>query len=487
MRKFKFLILITLILSISIPTFVACSNSNKNENATTYQIDCRLEENVLTGIERVEFYNFTENAFSELKFNLYGNAFREDAVYKPIAEKLYYKAYPNGVNYGSMQIKNVKSENKELDYDILGKDKNVLVVKLQTELYPNESVCVDIDFVLELANVISRTGVNDKTINLGNFYPILCGIENNEFFECEYYSIGDPFFSDVANYDVSITLDKDYVVASSGNLVKESASEQVKTYDYEIDNARSFCFVLSKNFEVLSQKVGDTEIKYYFYEDDFREQNLDVIKKSLTFFNEKFGTYPYKTYSVVKTKFLEGGMEYPALTLISDELEENQYKEVIVHETAHQWWQTVVGNNEVKQGFLDEGLTEYSVVMFYENHLEFGYTRKNLISTIENNYKTFCSVYNKLYNNVNTKMNRALNEYSSEFEYVNMAYIKPCIMYDYFRTSVGDEKFILGIRKFYQKYGYKNACIDDLIACFEEVGASAGVFFDGFINGKVII
>ena len=62
MRKIKFLILITLILSISIPTFVACSNSNKNENATTYQIDCRLEENVLTGIEHVEFYNFTENA-----------------------------------------------------------------------------------------------------------------------------------------------------------------------------------------------------------------------------------------------------------------------------------------------------------------------------------------------------------------------------------------------------------------------------------------
>ena len=158
-----------------------------------------------------------------------------------------------------------------------------------------------------------------------------------------------------------------------------------------------------------------------------------------------------------------------------------------MHETAHQWWQTVVGNNEIKQGFLDEGLTEYSVVLFYEEHKEFGFTRKDLIEIAEKNYKTFCTVYNKVFNNVNTKMDRALNEFTSEFEYVNMAYVKPCIMYDYFRTSVGDTKFFNGLKSYYNSYAFKNASIDDLIASFEKNGAGAKVFFEGFLNGTVII
>ncbi len=486
MKKIRFLVLSAILIAFCLPNF-ACSASGTDKSATTYDISCSLQENVLTANERVEFYNFTDNVFTELKFNIYANAYRDGATFKPIDQKLYYKAYPNGVNFGGIEIKGVESNGEELDYEIAGKDQNILLVKLKKELFPEERVSVDIDFVVSLANVVSRTGINDKTINLGNFYPILCGIEDDGFFECEYYSFGDPFFSDVACYNVSVTADKDFIVASSGELKKESVNGNQKTSEFKIDNARSFCMVLSKNFEVLTKTVGNTEIRYYYYEDDFSAQNLDVIEKSLAYFNRTFGEYPYKTYSVVKTRFLEGGMEYPALTFISDELEENQYKEVIVHETAHQWWQTVVGNNEIKQGFLDEGLAEYSVVLFYENHLEFGYTRSDLVSIAEKNYKTFCSVYAKLFNGVDTTMNRALGEYKSEFEYVNMAYVKPCIMYDYFRTSVGDNKFFLGLRKFYQKYGYKNAVIDDLIACFEEVGAGASVFFDGFLKGKVII
>ena len=83
-----------------------CKNK-ESENITTYQIDCNLKDNVLEGRESVAFYNSTENAFTELKFNLFGNAFRQDAKYKPIRENLYYKAYPDGVNYGNISINGV--------------------------------------------------------------------------------------------------------------------------------------------------------------------------------------------------------------------------------------------------------------------------------------------------------------------------------------------------------------------------------------------
>ena len=277
------------------------------------------------------------------------------------------------------------------------------------------------------------------------------------------------------------------MIATSGKLIKETKKEELKTCEYKINNARSFSVVVSKDFNVLKTKVGNTEILYYYYDDEFSSQNIKVIESSLEYFNNTFGTYPYETFSVVKTPFIEGGMEYPGLVYIQEGLPENQYKEVIVHETAHQWWQSVVGNNEIEQGFLDEGLAEYSVILFYDAHLEFGHSRKELVSSCEKSYKSFCTVYDKVFKSVNTKMVRSLKDFTSDFEYVNIAYVKPCIMYDYFRTTVGEKKFFNGLKRYYEDFKFNNATADDLIASFNKAGCNAEGYFESFLNGKAVI
>jgi aminopeptidase N len=204
-------------------------------------------------------------------------------------------------------------------------------------------------------------------------------------------------------------------------------------------------------------------------------------------FNEKFGDYPYDTYSVVQTKFVQGGMEFPSLVMISDSLEKEAYIEVIVHETAHQWWQTVVGNNEIEYGFLDEGLAEYSVVVFYENYPEYGMEREKLIAASEKTYKLYCSVFDKLFGKVDTKMVRRLNEFKGEYEYVNLAYVKPCIMYEYLRKTIGDEAFFKGLKRYYESYKFKNATPYDVVGIYEKQGKDTNGFFQSFFDGKVII
>ena len=465
--------------------FQGCKNSS--QSSTTYQINVALNENVLQGSEKVCFENQTDKVFTTLKFNLFGNAFRKDAKFKPISTQYENRAYYKGESYGQMQVFSVKQGQKSLDFDVLGQDQNILEIKLDNELFPNESVEVEIEFSLTLANVIARTGINQNTINLGNFYPILCGIDQNGFYECVYYSNGDPFFSNVADYQVELQVDADFIVASSGSLVSEKTVNGKVIKSYQLQSARSFCLVLSKNFKKLSQTVGQTEITYYYFEDETPQTSLDYAVQSVQLFNNLFGEYPYKTYSVVQTEFMQGGMEYPALVMISNQLEQSAYREVIVHETAHQWWQTVVGNNEIEFGFLDEGLAEYSVVLFFENHNEYGLTRTNLITSAERTYKVFCSVSDKLFGGVNTVMLRSLKDFKSEYEYVNMAYLKPCIMYDYLRTTIGDNLFFKGLKRYYQTYAMQNATPQDLVGTFEKVGADSNGFFNGFFEGKVII
>lgn len=464
---------------------VGCSQ-NKSAR-TSYDIVCALDGDTLVGVETVDFYNHGENVIKEIKFNLFGNAFRKDAKYSPISTQYFSKAYPNGISYGGMTINSVKCGKEDLKFSICGEDENVLLVTLLNEVYPEERVELVIDYTLKLADVIARTGYNENTVNLANFYPIVCALDDSGFYECVYYSSGDPFYSDCSDYKVTLTADKKYVVASSGKSVNALDNGKTLTNTFTAENVRSFAFVLSEKFKVLNGNALGVDVKYYYYDDASPEKSLEYAIRSVETFTEKFGEYPYKQYSVCQTKFVQGGMEFPALVMISDDLTGSAYGEVIVHETAHQWWQTAVGNNEIKYGFLDEGLAEYSVVVFYENYPEYGMNREDMVKSAETTYRVYCSVYDKIFGKVDTSMLRSLGEYKGEYEYVNIAYIKPCIMYDTLRESVGDNKFFSALSRYYKQYKFKNACPDDLVGAFEKVGADSNGFFESFFNGKVII
>ena len=468
---------------VAVTFFTGCGGGKR----TSYQIDCEFDGKTVFGTEKVEFYNDTDNAFSELKFNLFANAFRKDAAFSPVSAQYRYQAYKWGEDYGGIEISGVRVGGETADFSVGGEDMNVLYVSLKTEVFPNEKATAEIDFKTDIAKVIARTGINADTVNLANFYPVLCGIEDGAFYECVYYANGDPFFSDVADYTVNFTRDKALVAAASGERVSETESDGKITTCYKIQSARSFALVLSEKFDVIKNKVGDTDVLYYYYNDADAENSLKIASDALLFFGEKWGKYPYKTYSVVQTPFVQGGMEFTALTLISADLESAAYKEVIVHETAHEWWQTVVGNNEIRHPFIDEGLAEYSVVLFYENHLDYGYTRETLIKSAEQTYKLFCSVYAKIVGNVDTTMTRSLPEYSSEYEYVNIAYVKACIMFDYLRQQAGDDLFFAGLRRFYEENAFKTATPQSLVGAFERAGANSNGFFESFFSGKAII
>ena len=463
------------------------SGCKKEEKGRTrYEINAEYipENHTLTATAKVTFQNPTDNELSILKFQLYPNAYRKDALYTPVSSAYSSSAYYAGASYGEMVISSVHGSK---GWEVLGEDENILYAYLERPLYPDDKVTLDIGFIVKLAEVNHRTGVTKHTVNLGNFYPILCGIEGGGFVETVYYSDGDPFLSDCADYRVTFTAPKDYVVASTGAIIEERTLESKKIHTLSASNVRDFALVLSGDFRIATTKIGETTLSYYYYDDKSPVKTLDLIEESFSFYEKNFGEYPYENYAVAQTGFCFGGMEYPCLVMVSDTLVEEGVARVIAHETAHQWWYGVVGSNQIDEAWQDEGLAEYSTLLFFEEYEKYGFTREGLIKEALEEYRSYYDVYGSVLGRADTRMSRSLKDFISDYEYKCIAYDKGLLMWDTLRKSVGEKKFIDGLRRYYSTYRFQTATPRDLIGSFEKAGLDIEGFFESFLGGKAIL
>ena len=464
-------------------TLSACGKKKADTNEYDIVASYDAETGTLTGTVGFTYYNNTNNEIGDLKFNLYGNAFREGSLFKPVSQSYTDSAYYDGESYGSMTVESVENC---AGWNVGGEDENILTVTLLTPVYPEEKANITISYTLTLAHVNHRTGITENTVNLGNFYPVLCAYSSEGFVECPYYSCGDPFLSECANYRVNLDLPPEYVAATSGKAGKESTVAGRKKCTYTLDNARDFAIVLSDKFSVESRTVGDTEIKYYYYSDSSPKVSIAAAAESVEYFNSTFGKYVYPTLSVVQTGFCYGGMEYPALTMISDKQDSNGNIYTIVHENAHQWWYAMVGSDALNCAWQDEGLAEYSSLMFFENYPTYSFTRTGIVGSATKAYRAYFSVYNQIFGEADTSMNRHLSEYESDYEYANIAYNKGIVLFDMLRQSIGDEKFTSALKEYFDSNIFKIASCDDLYASFLKYGDLEG-FFTSFVEGKIVI
>ncbi len=495
--KSKFLITCCMMLTICVTVAcVGCASPNNTENlirqASTYEITAQLdyEAKTLTADMNLKYHNTSASDFGELKFHLYPNAFRSDATtYRATSESQKAKTYPNGFSEGSITINSVAVNGKTADFSIGGEDKNLLVVPLNSTLKSGDWTDFNVKFMLTIPNCNHRFGYGENTLNLGNWYPIACVFENGEFVTDGYSPNGDPFFSEVANYRLSISYHEKLTLASAGNLVSEDTQNGIKTSTYSANIIRDFALIFSQKFQSLSQKVGETTVSYYFFDDKNAESNLTTAVDALTTFNAMFGDYPYENLRVVKADFCQGGMEYPTIVYVSSGLDvDSEYKEAIIHEIAHQWWYGIVGNNECEYAWLDEGLAEYSTALFYDKNPAYNRTSKQVFGETLSSYLLFCDVYRDVYDELDTSMNRNIHKFNTETEYVYLTYVKGALMFDSINDLIGESKMQRSLRYFYAQNQYKIATPSDLIAAFETTTHKklAG-YIMSWLDGSVVL
>ncbi len=487
-------VFVTLFAVLMVFTCTACSKPDDiaqlSKNLTNYNITLEYNDDnkSVVASSKVDYVNSTDNILKKVKFHLYPQYFEEGATDMIVSSTKMNEAYPNGMSYAVFDVKRVQVNKRDINVVYEGEHDGILVVNLDSSLMPNERVEIMIDFSFTIPNCEHRFGYGEHTVNLGNFYPVACVYENGDFNTSPYNANGDPFYSDMANYDVTLTLDDKLKVAATGDLSSETKTKEKKTLKYNARLVRDFACVFSDGFEIHTANAGKVKVEYYGYDDIDSAKSLQAGVDAINTFSKLFGAFPYATFRVVKTDFVYGGMEYPNLVMISDAVDNiDDYMNVIVHETAHQWWYGMVGNDEYRYPWLDEALTEFSTMLFYDHNDGYTLTHNEMVDISKANYTLFIHVYEDVLGKIDTSM-RAVNEYSTEPEYTYITYVKGVLMYESLYQLIGEKCFVSCLKAYQQSFKYKNATPDDLIKTFEkESKTKLDGFFSSWIEGKVII
>jgi len=411
----------------------------------------------LTGDEKIIYTNNEGVVLNEVCFRLFPNA-REI------------------FDGGGLEVIAVMVEGQEarLRFEL---DDTVMRVILHEPLPPKGQIELDIDFVATIPqDPADRANYGvynyaEGVMALANCYPILAVYDDEGWNLDPVPSLGDAVYSDTALYTVSITAPENAVIVASGSEIEAVFNDDgTKTVLYRSGPMRDFFIALSREFEVIKRKVGDTTVNSY-YLSNYKpggEKALQFAANSLQLYNQHFGTYPFSELDVVAAPIGIGGVEYPGLILIDDRFyageDEGSFELVVAHEVAHQWWYSVVGNDVIDEPWLDEALVTYSSLLYmgsahgerYADGMR-SYFQERCQSLIEKGRDAV--------------VNQPVSSFDGWEQYDTIVYLKGALFFDALQEEVGDETYFEIMRRYYEEYKYGIATPDGLMRIAEEVSS----------------
>ncbi|MBR4905789.1 MAG: M1 family metallopeptidase, partial [Clostridia bacterium] len=346
-----------------------CAIAFPNRPLYHYDMDLTLNEadHTVSGHVVFDFYNDSKDPWDKLCMRDYPSLFTD----------------PESVGYdSSMEIHGAVTEIGDVTDGRDGSrlacerddDVSVIWLGLQKPLAPNEWMTLEYDFQTTVPTVADRFGYEAGVFNVTNFYPILAEYADGDWSHAAYYDMGECFFSETADYDVTLTVPLGFTAATTGAETGKTETDDAVTYTFHAPCVRDFVFSASGTFVWENAAFDGVRVNVLYNSESKPTSDMTApveaafraAEDSLAAFGEAFGKYPYEELDIILAPIYAGGMEYPNLVIIADmlcdpdysgETDDRRYdplKDCIAHEIAHQWFMGIVGNDSGMQPWQDE-------------------------------------------------------------------------------------------------------------------------------------
>jgi hypothetical protein len=507
----------------------------------SYQIEATLLDSIhsYNGRLSVNYTNNSPDTLHEVYFHLYFNAFRPGSMMYERAKvqndlglvskfDRYRQSDWGGYNIknvatgGTRQIidrpasedpsgtANIITTRDQIDsrFEVTG---TIMKVTLAQPLLPKGTTPITIDYFAQVPRQTRRSGwMNDHGIkySMCQWYPKVCEYDREGWHHQEY--IGREFYGVWGEFDVKLTVPSKYCVGATGQcanpgevgwgydsiakgvrkgffLPTQAKQSGMTTWRFKAANVHDFAWVADDYIHEWDT-WSDTVTVHCLYKMRERESWQQAMKHTfvmLEHHSKKVGWYQYRNF--YNTHAGDGGMEYPQLIM-----DASPNAGLIMHEGAHQWFYGMLGNNETRYAFLDEGFTEFLEMIgmeaYYGRHNERAPYRDTSWLT-----KTFIPEYDS-----------RRNYYSSYLDLASSGYEEPLnIPHDWAREGVnagqvyfktlnglaqleyvlGDSIFWTGMKEYFRRWHFKHPNLNDFKRTMEDVsGADLDWYFDQWFH-----
>jgi len=402
-------------------------------------------------------------------------------------DSLYFRLWPNKPSYGSaltFDSVSVGGQAAELAYEAEG---TAVAVQLPEALVPQEAVAVEMKYEVTVpvdnARGYGTYNYQDGVLLLSNFFAMVAVYDPDGWNLSVAADYGDPVYAETSFYTLEFTAPQTMTVITSGSTsARKDNGDGTVTWTCVSGPMRDLMVVVSDRFEVTSYALGYVRVNSYYLPEhkDSGQQVLAYARDSLRAYGQSFGPYPFAEFDVVEAPISAGGMEYPGLVMLAVGQYQvgGEYLEFLAtHEVAHQWWYSLVGNDQVNVPWLDESLTNFSVVYYYE--YVYGSDRALLVFR---NYVR--SRYEQARESGQDDVVNQPVEAFSPGQYGAIVYGKGAVFFYELRLKLGDDVFLEVLRSYLQDRKYRLATPEDLVRVAEQVsGQELDDFYAQWVLG----
>ena len=329
-----------------------------------------------------------------------------------------------------------------------------LTFPLPKGLNPGATVEIRLAYGLNLPSNRGVLSFGSRQVNLSGWYPYIPPyIVGKGWLIHPPGSVGEYQVYELADFNVNFILKN----APANLVVAASAANDAIAggYHYIQTGARNFTLSLSTDYIQFSEQSGETLVTAYVFKGDETagHASLDTTTRALMIYSSLFGPYTHNTLSVVEADFADGmeedglyflGSEYfkayagsPACYLVA----------LSAHETAHQWWYAMIGNDQAQEPWLDEALATYSERLFYEQEYP---------DLVDWWWQTRVQAYAP-----QGWVDSTIYDFKAFRPYVNAVYLREATFLEKLRQALGDKVFFAFLRGYFNSVQKEPQALSD--------------------------
>ncbi|HEX8268540.1 MAG TPA: M1 family metallopeptidase [Flavobacterium sp.] len=468
-----------------------------------YLMDVKMDVKTYkyNGSQTLVYTNNSPDTLRKVFYHLYNNAFQPgsemDARIQTIKDpdpRMITKTTVGGNEIKESRIKNLKPN--EIGYLNVTNFKQdgavattkvsgtIMEVTLARPILPNSKTTLTLNFDAQVPIQIRRSGRNNTEgieLSMAQWYPKLAEYDFEGWHPNPY--IAREFHGVWGNFDVKITIDKEYTIGGSGYLqnkneighgyqdkgtaVKHPKKLKTLTWHFVAPMVHDFTWAADKEYN-HDLVIGPNGVELHFlyqndpkYNDNWKKLQ-PLTAQLMEIYNKTVGDYPYKQYSVIQGG--DGGMEYAMCTLILGNGTFDGLLGVTAHEMAHSWFQHVLATNESKHGWMDEGFTSW-----LEDYGMNEIAAKKVANPHENAYRGYYMMANS---GKELPQSTHADRFDENRVYSITSYSKGEVFLAQLEYLIGRDNLMKILRRFYSEYKFKHPTPNDIKRVAEKVSGA---------------